>query len=90
MCPYCNEPRYSPGSNKEPRKTFAYLPVIPRLIGMCANADKMKEMGYRANEHVHIPGRTTDVFDGAHYRSLLGKRVVINGQEAPYTYFSDF
>jgi hypothetical protein len=50
----------------------------------------MKEMGYRANEHVHIPGRTTDVFDGAHYRSLLGKRVVINGQEAPYTYFSDF
>jgi Transposase family tnp2 len=88
-CPYCREPRYYPGSNKEPRKTFAYLPVIPRLIGMCANADKMEEMGYRANEHVHIPGRTTDVFDSTHFRSLLGKRVVINGHEAPYTYFSD-
>jgi hypothetical protein len=56
---------------------------------MCANAENMKEMGYRANEHVHIPGRTTDIFDSTHFRSLLGKRVVINGQEVPYTYFSD-
>jgi len=56
---------------------------------MCANADKMKEMGYRANEHEHIPGRTTDVFDSTQYRRLLGKQVVVNDQEMPYTYFSD-
>jgi Transposase family tnp2 len=88
-CPYCDEPRYTPGSDTEPRKTYAYIPLIPRLIGMCANADKMKEMGYRANEHEHIPGRTTDVFDSTQYRRLLGKQVVVNDQEMPYTYFSD-
>lgn len=88
-CPYCHEARYYAGPDRRPRKTFTYLPVIPRLIGMCANAEKMKDMGYRANEHVHIPGRTTDVFDGSHYRGLLEKRVILDGQEIPRTYFSD-
>lgn len=66
-----------------------YIPVIPRLIGMCSNASKMKDMRYRAEAHTHTPGRTTDVFDGDHYRSLLGKRVVIDGHETSHTYFSD-
>jgi hypothetical protein len=88
-CPYCDEPRYLPGPGEQPRKTFAYLPVIPRLIGMCANAKKMKEMSYRANEHVHVPGRTTDVFDGSHYRKLLRKPVIVDGQAMSRTYFSD-
>ena len=31
----------------------------------------------------------TDVFDSIHYHGLLRKRVIIDGQEASHTYFSD-
>ena len=36
---------------------------------------------YRANEHAktstRMPGMTTDIFDGLHYRSLLREHVVV-------------
>ena len=35
---------------------------------------------YRADEHAKTckPGTITDIFDGLHYRSLLGERVVVS------------
>jgi len=35
------------------------------------------------------PGTTTDIFDGLHYRSLLGERVVVRDQTLTHHYFSD-
>src|ERR1700685_2309034 len=45
-------------------------------------------MKYQAHEH-HIPKKTTDVFDSAHYRGLLQSKVTIDGKEIPYNFFSD-
>ena len=48
---------------------------------------------YCANEHAktstHMPGTTTDIFDGLHYHSLLGECVVVGDQTLPYNYFLD-
>ena len=46
---------------------------------------------YHADEHAktRIPGMTTDIFDGLHYRVLLGKHVVAGGQHLAHHYFSD-
>jgi hypothetical protein len=90
-CPYCNEDWHFIDRNgrKKPRKVFNYLPFIPRLVSMCANPMKTKEMQYRAFEHEHTPGKISHVFDSHVYRQLLGKRVAITGSHASYNYFSD-
>jgi len=36
-----------------------------------------------------MPGTTTDIFNGLHYRSLLGECVVVGDQTLPHNYFSD-
>ncbi|KAJ7466121.1 hypothetical protein FB451DRAFT_1041168, partial [Mycena latifolia] len=36
-CPYCNEPRFK--SNRKPRKTFTYVPLIPRLVSYFKNPE---------------------------------------------------
>ncbi|KAF7333167.1 hypothetical protein MVEN_02382500 [Mycena venus] len=85
-CSYCKEPRLRP--NGKPRKKFTYIPIIPRLIAFAANPDMAEKQQYRAN-HEHKPGKTTDVFDGTHYRSLQTKEVQINGKKYGHKYFSD-
>jgi len=82
-CPNCKEARY--GANGKPCKHFDYLPVIPWLQAMSANAAHVKKMHYRA-EYKHKPGVIKDVFDGSHYQSLLDK---IAGGDDPFFYFSD-
>ena len=90
QCPYCGEDRSADFSGKKrPRKVFNYLPLIPRLVTMYTNAEKAKEMRYRAFEHTHTSDTITDVFDSHIYRRLLGKKVVIDGKEMSYEYFSD-
>jgi hypothetical protein len=46
---------------------------------------------YRANELTkdRMPGTITDIFDGLHYRSLLGQHIVIRDRTLPHTYFLD-
>jgi len=46
-------------------------------------------MQYRAQEHHHVPKKTTDVFDSTHYRDLLHSKVTVDGKEIPYNFFSD-
>jgi Transposase family tnp2 len=84
-CPNCQEARF--GANGQPRKYFDYLPIIPRLQAMSANAKHAKKMRYRA-EHVHEPGVIKDVFDGLHYQSLL-TTIVPGSETRPFFYFSD-
>jgi hypothetical protein len=84
-CPNCKEARY--GAKGKPRKYFDYLPVIPRLQAMSANARHAKKMRYRS-EYVHEPGIIKDVFDGSHYRSLRST-IVPGDEDNPFFYFSD-
>ena len=48
-----------------------------------------EQMRYRANAHIHTPGKINDVFDGSHYRSLLGQQVHLNGKNLSHKFFED-
>jgi hypothetical protein len=56
---------------------------------MYTNADKVKEIRYRAFEHEYTPGKINDIFDSHIYCQLLGEKVTIDGKEASHEYFSD-
>ena len=84
-CPNCKETRY--GASGQPRKYFDYIPIIPRLQAMSANATHAKKMRYRA-DFVHQPGIIKDVFDGSLYQSML-KTIVPTGETDPFFFFSD-
>jgi hypothetical protein len=89
-CPYCGEGRYLQDCDgkKKARKYFSYLPFIPRLVAMYANAQKAREMRYRGFDHEHVPGNINDVFDSHVYRHLLGKKVIVDDNELSHEYFS--
>jgi len=70
---------------------FSYMPLIPRLCALASNRTYAARLQYRAEEHAKARRtRTiTDIFDGLHYRSLLGDRVVVGDRRLPHNYFSD-
>jgi hypothetical protein len=78
-CPYCQTPHLS--AEGHARKTFSYIPLIPRLVALFKNPDYTTKMQYRAYEHVHTPGKTSNVFDGDEYRSRLQVPVVVDGRD---------
>jgi hypothetical protein len=45
-------------------------------------------MRYR-NSHKHTPGKTTDIFDGACFRALSDKNVVVGEMQQKHKYFAD-
>lgn len=55
---------------------------------MVSNLAYFRKMQHRS-KHQHDPTKTTDIFDGAHYRSLLKTLVTICGEELPMWFFSD-
>jgi hypothetical protein len=87
QCPKCKADRYK-ADGTTPRSCFEYLPVIPRLRAMVANSTYAEKMQYRSN-HKCDPTKITDIFDGTHYTSLLGKYVTIDDEELPMLFFSD-
>ena len=58
---------------------FSYMPLIPRFRALMSNHTYATQLQYRAGEHTNTrrPGMITDIFDGLHYRSLLGECVVV-------------
>jgi hypothetical protein len=86
-CPYCEQPRYQPDG--KPRQKYLYIPIIPRLVAFMANRRTAEQMRYRAHIHQHVPGTTTDIFDGSHYRSLRGQQIELQGQRLAHRYFDD-
>jgi len=88
-CPNCRTSRLN--ESGRPRLMFSYIPLIPRLRALMSNRTYATQLQYRADEHAKTrrPGTTTDIFDGLHYRSLLGERVVVGDQTYPHNYFSD-
>jgi len=69
------------------------MPLIPHLHVLVSNRTYATCLQYRADEHAktHMctPRMTTDIFDGLHYCSLLGERVVVRDQTLTHHYFSD-
>jgi hypothetical protein len=55
---------------------------------MVANSTYAERMQYRSNR-THDPTKLTDIFDGTHYTSLLGKYVTIDDEQLPMQFFSD-
>ncbi|PIL29487.1 hypothetical protein GSI_08429 [Ganoderma sinense ZZ0214-1] len=86
-CPYCAEARRD--SQGRARKTFVYLPLIPRLKAFLANPDMAEKMKHRAEDFEHEPGKMKDVYDSRHYQDLRRKNVVVNGRELPHRFFED-
>jgi len=67
------------------------MPLIPRLCAFMSNRAYATCLQYRADEHAKTRrnGMTTDIFDGLHYHSLLGERVVAGDQCLAHHYFLD-
>jgi hypothetical protein len=88
-CPNCGTSRLNESGRA--RRTFSYMPLIPRLRALISNRTYATHLQYRADEHAKTrrPGTITDIFDGLHYRSLLGERVVVGDRTYPHNYFSD-
>jgi len=55
------------------------MPLIPRLHALASNCTYAARLQYCAEEHAKArrTGMTMDIFDGLHYRSLLGDHVVV-------------
>src|SRR6266849_7521667 len=89
-CPNCKTSRLNESGRA--RRMFSYMPLIPRLHALMSNHTYATQLKYRADEHAKTrrPGTITDIFDGLHYRSLLGERVVVGDQTYPHNYFSDY
>jgi hypothetical protein len=85
-CPFCKEPRYT--HDRRVRRTFKYIPLIPRLQSFFEKPALIEKMSYR-HQFKHHPERIRDVFDSTHYQNLLHQRVVVDGVERPYNFFSD-
>ncbi|RDX40487.1 hypothetical protein OH76DRAFT_1387642, partial [Lentinus brumalis] len=85
--PKCEEPRYT--ADGKPRKVHVHIPLIPRLQAFQGNRAKAAKMQYRAKEHVHIPGKTTDIFDSERYRKLRMTRISVHGEELGVCFFPD-
>ena len=66
-----------------------HLPIIPRLKAFLANAKFAQQLQYRTQGHTPKPNIISDIFDSLAYQTLLGRKVVIDGQEMPYTFFCD-
>ncbi|QRV79766.1 Transposase family tnp2 [Ceratobasidium sp. AG-Ba] len=89
-CPHCQERRYKWDADKakwRPRRVFQYLPLIPRLVTMYRDRRTAHTLGYRARREVR-PDTYADIFDGAHYRALRQRNVLIGGNPLGYQYFS--
>ncbi|PPR05543.1 hypothetical protein CVT24_003285 [Panaeolus cyanescens] len=68
------------------RKSYDYIPLIPRLQAMSDNKEMAQKIRYRSTyTKKHQPGLIRDVFDGSHYRNLLTQPV----RDQDYLHFSD-
>ena len=85
-CPICSVDRHLP--DRSPRAYFTYLPIIPRLRTLVANSSYATKMKYRAGYQAD-PSHVGDVFDGAHYHSLLKQNITVADETLPFWFFSD-
>jgi hypothetical protein len=90
-CPHCPEPRYKldphhPG-RRLARRSFQYIPIIPRLIALYRNPTMARKMRHRSRREVAADS-IADIFDGDFYRQLCGRRVTVGAETLKHRYFS--
>ena len=69
-CPHCGETRYN--AYNRPRKTFTYIPLIPRLIALTRNRETATKMEYRKNYASSDPQHTVFGTQCEHVHQLTG------------------
>ena len=85
-CLYCAEPRCD--GKGQARKSFIYLPIIPRLKAYLANPEMAELMEHRGKDYDLNLDTIKDVYDLEHYKSLR-KKVMVNGCELSHCFFKD-
>lgn len=84
QCPYCNEPRYRPGSNKVPNSKFSTFPLGTQLQALWRSPKYARHMNYRKQYTDRVTcelrdngGRRvspySDFFDGDDYMTAVHK-----------------
>lgn len=85
QCPHCEYPCFD--SQGQPNQSYRVLPLIPRLRADFENKTMAEELMYRSNFRSE-PGKIKDIFDSKHYKTLLGQKVMVDGKELDFCYFS--
>jgi hypothetical protein len=87
-CPLCQTPRVD---EKGKATTFYTLPITPQLQSLYSgNGAARKSMNYTAETlNSYQPHQLRDIHDAHVIRSLLDKKVIVNGEQQAYTYFKD-
>jgi hypothetical protein len=83
-CPYCKEARYT--RSRKARRTFCYLPLIPRLQAFFQNAETVQMLSFR-HLYERQPGVIRDIYDASWYQTLCRKKVAIDEIELRHRYF---
>ncbi|TFK62276.1 hypothetical protein BDN72DRAFT_750088, partial [Pluteus cervinus] len=95
-CPYCHQTRYrsagtntaSNSNNRKPRKRFAYVPVIPRLLALFRNKAMIESLSYRTKFHSTDDSDIEDIFSGTHYHQLQEEYVTIGEEQLGHKFFA--
>ncbi|KAF8344424.1 hypothetical protein F5887DRAFT_860621, partial [Amanita rubescens] len=85
-CPYCDQPRFD--NKGKTRKSFTYIPLIPRLVAYFRNKDFAQKPQYRS-QFQHEAGTVKDIMDSTNYLRLRETYVTVDGRVQPYKYFQD-
>jgi hypothetical protein len=88
FCPHCKTPQ-----RDEHGKTAPYLtlPLSPQIASLLAASGKTCEVMKYNIEMLESfePSKIRDIHDALAVRSLLGKRVIVDGVEQQHQYFED-
>ncbi|TFK64167.1 hypothetical protein BDN72DRAFT_774895, partial [Pluteus cervinus] len=96
-CPYCHQARYrsagadsnlNPSGSRKPRKRFAYIPLIPRLLALFRSKPMVESLSYRATFHSTADSDIEDIFSGTHYHQLQEEFVTIGDERLDHKFFS--
>jgi hypothetical protein len=87
-CPHCRTPRKDEKGRSTPYHTF---PLAPQLSSLYSGTGGSREAMNYTNEMLSSfdPTKVRDIHDGSVVRSLIGKKVVVNGKEQAHSYFAD-
>lgn len=85
-CVFCKTPRFD--AKGIPVKQYHYIPISQRLAAQFRNEDRICQLAYRSNFN-YTPGSISDIFSSHLYRSLLYRKVEVQGETLSHFYFSD-
>lgn len=88
FCPHCKTPQQDEHGKTAPYFTLPLSPQIASLYSASGNTHEAMKYNVEMLESFD-PSKVRDIHNSTAVRSLLGKRVVVNGVEHQHTYFED-